>query len=293
MLGGLLNMPDTFDKFTEYLELKGLSAGTKKHYLYYFVGFGDLSKFNQAAANKFVLEHNNHPAVRAFITNLRTFLLSNCEELGFNEEVIRKVELAAKTGARAKKIPDYIAFDELGPLEQGFTNERNKLMMWYSFYGGLRVSELVNIGIYDFKVNWFEIKELVESGRPLSTAILIITGKRKKQRPAYIPGKLLKRTYLWLANHPIPGKYGENSKIFEIGVNRWQELVVKAGRKALEKKIHAHMFRHGCATWLHNLQGWDLKEIATYLGIESVSTVEIYTHIENKKLKSKFDSIFA
>ena len=279
------------EMFEEYLKLKGLSALTIKAYLYYLSKFGSMENFNQDYVNKFVLEEGNHPPARAFVNNLKTFLLTNSESL-VDPKIAGKVELPKKTGAKKREIPDILHEEEVLRIEPGFDSERNKIMLHYNFYQGLRVNELVNVSIFDFQVNWEDIKEKVDHGLGLDDIPLKIKGKRGKDRIVYVSGDLLKRTYLWLIKKELGGSAGDNTPIFEISERRWQILLKKAAMKAIGKDIHPHTLRHSCATWLRNVHGWDLKDIAEYLGHDSVSTTEIYTRIDNKKLRDKCSSIY-
>ncbi len=290
---GLKKIMALKEMFEEFLKLKGLSVLSMKAYLYYLGKFGGLDNFNQKYINRFVLQEGNHPPVRAFINNLRTCILTNgSSELSIYIEGAGKVELPKKTGAKKKDLPDILHEEEVLKVESGFSNERNKIMLHLNFYLGLRVNELVNIGLFDFQVNWDDVKSAVVNGSDLIDVSLKIRGKRSKERMEYVSGKLLKRIYLWLMERDIGGSEGENTPIFDIGERRWQILLKKASISTIGKDIHPHTLRHSCATWLLKVHKWDLKYIAEYLGHDSVSTTEIYTRIENEDLKDKCSSIY-
>ena len=72
-------------------------------------------------------------------------------------------------------------------------------------------------------------------------------------------------------------KRAENSDIFTIVKN----VAAKAG---IDKKISPHTFRHSFATHLLE-NGADLRTIQILMGHESITTTEIYTHLDNKHLK--------
>ena len=278
--------------FREYLKIKGLSELSIHHYMRYYNKFGDPLEFNQDKVNEFLLEHNNHPPVRAFINNLKTFLLINCDKFGLDDSNLRKIEVVKKTGAKAFKIPNVLSEKEVFKIEKGFNSERNKVMFHYNFYCGLRVSELISIGIFDFKLDWKEVGKKIKNYQPLQIATLIIRGKRGKERPVYVSPSLLRRTFKLLIDNGIGGQQGDNTPIFNIGERRWEQLLARASKRSIGKHVYPHILRHSCASWLYNDKGWGLKEIAEYLGHESVSTTEIYTHISNKKMRDKFEEIF-
>lgn len=278
------------NSFIEFLQLKGLSQLSIKAYLYYYDKFQEITDFNQDKVNKFVLMEGNHPPVRAFISNAKEFILSN--HLIADETTIRSIELAKKTGAKARKIPDILSLEQIQQLESGFGSERNKLMLWYQFYGGLRVQELIRIGIYDFAINWQDVDNNIKAGKNIKLTSLKIKGKRNKERIVYVPGWLIVRTYNWLIESFLGGKPGENTLIFKIGIRRWQQLLSIAAEKAIGKSINPHTLRHSCGSWLHHDRGWDLDEVKKYLGHESVVTTTIYTHVKDLQLEQKMNQAF-
>lgn len=278
--------------FKEYLQMKGLSPLSIYTYLLYYKRFGPLEGFNQDRVNSFALECNNQSPVRAFINNLRSFLLINSHKFNLDEVIIRKVELAKRTGAKERRLPVFIREEEVLRIERGFDSERNKLMVLYNFYLGARVSELINIGVIDFQVDWNDIDRKIKQNIALSNVPIKIRGKRSKERIEYVPPHILHRTHKWLLKVGLKGKPEDNKPIFRIGVRRWQVLLKKASVKTLGKNLTPHCLRHSCATWLYNIHKWDLKEIADYLGHDSIKTTEIYTHLDNSKLREKTDGLF-
>lgn len=280
--------------FKNYLELKGLSRLSIKTYLYYYRGFGGVTEFNKEHIDSFILAHGNHSPCRAFINNLRLFLLSNPEvitSIGKTEKDIEKIKLPQITGAIKQRIPKVITEEEVRIIEEGFKTERNKLMLLFNFYCGLRVAELVNIGIYDFKVTWSDFKDRVMNGL-VDTVELRIIGKRDKERIVYANKELMIRLFNYLMDNPLQGDVKDNTHIFNISIRRWEVLLNKTSLKVLGKPVHPHLLRHSCASWLHNKHGWDLKELKKYLGHVNVSTTEKYTHIEDEELKNSFSKIF-
>ena len=280
--------------FKNYLELKGLGSLSIKTYLYYYNKFGGIQNFDKDSITSFILGHNNHPPVRAFIGNLRMFLLNNPElivSINKTVDTIEKLGLPQIKGTIKKRIPITMSEAEVRLIEEGFKEERNKLMILFNFYCGLRVDELVHVGIYDFQTDWMTLKDRLQQGK-VDTIQLRIIGKGNKERRIFVNKEIITRTYNYLIDNPLKGEEKDNTPIFNIGVRRWEVLLHNKSQKVLGKAIHPHILRHSCASWLHNQHGWDLKEIARYLGHDSVSTTEIYTHINDKQLESKFNDLF-
>jgi integrase/recombinase XerD len=156
--------------------------------------------------------------------------------------------------------------------------ERNKVILETLFSCGLRVSELVGLKISDLHP---------QSG------ILKVTGKGNKERLVPLPSSLSRmiESYLQHTRSEVPLKYGEEDIVF---LNRngrrltrvmvfivVKNLALKAG---IRKKISPHTFRHSFATSLVE-GGADLRAVQEMLGHESITTTEIYTHLDRDYLR--------
>lgn len=181
-----------------------------------------------------------------------------------------------------RKLPDTLAIEEIDTLidaidltsEQG---ERNRAILETLYGCGLRVSELINLRISDLYFDEGFIK---------------VTGKGDKER--LVPIGPVTEKYITIYRkevrvhqeiHPIAkdtlflnrrGKPLTRAMIFTI----IKQLAEKAG---IRKNISPHTFRHSFATHLLE-NGADLRAIQQMLGHESITTTEIYTHIDRKHL---------
>ncbi len=142
-------------------------------------------------------------------------------------------------------------------------------------YGcGLRVSELCSIKKGDVRVAKREI---------------LITGKGNKQRIVPIGAKTLKslEEYLTLSSASVAELLVDekNTPIYPRMVQRltfkYMSMVSEAGRKS------PHVFRHSAATHMLD-NGADLNATKEFLGHESLSTTQIYTHVSVERLKSVY-----
>lgn len=156
--------------------------------------------------------------------------------------------------------------------------ERNKAMLETLYSCGLRVSELVGLKITDI-----HIKE----------GFLKVTGKGNKQRIVPIGSYALKYTVLYIENSR---KKNNIQKGFENTLflnNRGKALsrimvftIIKllADKAGIRKTISPHTFRHSFAT--HLIEGGaDLRAIQEMLGHASITTTEIYTHLDREFLR--------
>ena len=187
-----------------------------------------------------------------------------------------------------RKLPDTLATSEIDALISSIdlsTNEgeRNRAMIEILYSCGLRVSELVNLKISDL---FFE------------EGFIKITGKGNKQR--FVPIGLPTQNYIHLYRNTIRiqltihkghedtlflnrrGKQLTRAMIFTI----IKELAVSIH---LNKKISPHTFRHSYATHLLE-NGADLRSIQLMLGHESITTTEIYVHLDRKHLTQIMNS---
>lgn len=181
-----------------------------------------------------------------------------------------------------RKLPDTLAEEEIDALIAAIDlghpqGERNRAMLECLYACGLRVSELISLQLSDL---YFE------------EGFISVTGKGDKQRFVPISSHTQKyitiyRNEVRVHRHPKPeytntlflnrrGRQLTRAMVFTI----IKDLAVKAG---IQKIISPHTFRHSFAT--HLLQnGADLRSIQQMLGHESITTTEIYMHIDRSQL---------
>jgi integrase/recombinase XerD len=184
-----------------------------------------------------------------------------------------------KTG---RKLPDTLSSDEIDGLIKAIDltsneGERNRAMLETLYGCGLRVSELVSLKISDL---FFE------------EGFIKITGKGNKQR--FVPIGTLAQKYIQIYKSTIRIHLNvkkEHSDVLFLN-RRGSQLtramvftIIKdlAVKIELHKKISPHTFRHSFATHLLE-NGADLRSIQLMLGHESITTTEIYLHLDRKFL---------
>ncbi|NIJ45419.1 integrase/recombinase XerD [Wenyingzhuangia heitensis] len=186
---------------------------------------------------------------------------------------------APKTGL---KLPDTLSEDEINTIIDAIDlshpqGERNKAILETLYGCGLRVSELISLKISDL---YFE------------EGFIKITGKGNKQRlvPINLYTENIINDYLNTQRNLTPPNKGNEDILF---LNRRGNQLTRvmiftiikqlAEKTNLNKKISPHTFRHSFATHLLN-GGADLTVIQALLGHESITTTEIYLHIDKTKL---------
>ncbi|OOG68888.1 site-specific tyrosine recombinase/integron integrase [Flavobacterium sp. A45] len=212
------------------------------------------------------------------ISGLKSFFSYLIFEDFRNDNPLELME-SPKTG---RKLPDTLAVEEIDALISAIDlssneGERNRALLETLYGCGLRVSELVALKISDL---FFE------------EGFIKITGKGNKQR--FVPVGDLTQKYIGIYRNEVRvhlniqkgfedtlflnrrGRQLTRAMIFTI----IKDLAVKIN---LNKKISPHTFRHSFATHLLE-NGADLRSIQLMLGHESITTTEIYVHLDRKFL---------
>nr|MCS3815002.1 integrase/recombinase XerD [Mucilaginibacter sp. X4EP1] len=182
-----------------------------------------------------------------------------------------------------RKLPDTLSYPEINKLIDAIDvskpeGGRNKAILEVLYGSGLRVSELT---------------ELKLSNLYLDIEFIKVTGKGSKERLVPIGASAVKALKIWIENIRVhvPIKKGEEDIVF---LNRrgsrisrvYIFMVIKqlAILTGINKTISPHTFRHSFATHLVE-GGADLRAVQEMLGHESITTTEIYTHLDREYLK--------
>jgi integrase/recombinase XerD len=181
------------------------------------------------------------------------------------------------------KLPDTLNQNEIDALISAIDlshpqGERNRTIIETMYSCGLRVSEVINLKISDL---FFE------------EGFIRVLGKGNKER--YVPIHLEAQKYILIYKKEIrsqiqPKKGFEDTLFLNRrgnGLTRQMIFIILkdlAIKIDLKKKISPHTLRHSFAT--HLLQnGADLRAIQQILGHESITTTEIYVHVDKTYLK--------
>lgn len=182
-----------------------------------------------------------------------------------------------------RKLPEVLTKDEverlLGIVDLSTpTGERNKAIVEVLYGCGLRVSELINLRIADLHYEEY---------------YLTVTGKGDKQRivPLGNAASSQLRRYIREVRIHQNIKKGQEQYIFlnKSGSRLTRAMIFHiikklAGVAGIKKSISPHTFRHSFATHLVE-NGADLRAVQEMLGHASITTTEIYTHIDREYLR--------
>lgn len=237
------------------------------------------------------LNQNVKPATRARkISTIRIFFafLSQKAKLIENNPA-QYIE----TPKKEKRMPKYLSLDDSKKLldvtinEDDENKERDYAMITIFLNCGLRLSELVGINIQD--ISFEDCK-------------LNVIGKGNKERTIYLNKACINAIEAYLEVRPKEGIKQDNknsqkalflSKRRErISKRTVQYIVERELRKAgLDTtKYSTHKLRHTAATLMYQYGNTDIRALQELLGHESISTTEIYTHVNNEQVRNAVES---
>lgn len=155
---------------------------------------------------------------------------------------------------------------------------RNRAVVELLYASGLRISELTNARLENLN---------------LDDGIIRVTGKGNKTRlvPVGEKARGALRTYLDRERPELVGRKTGSEVFLSIRGTKltparvWQILKKVAKHSGIETNIYPHMLRHSFATHLLG-NGADLRIIQEMLGHADISTTQIYTHVDQRRLKA-------
>ena len=284
-----MNWTNAINDFNDYLKIeRGFSVNSISSYK------EDITKFKKFINyTKNPLEVNsddikgflhdiskelNSTSQSRIISGLRSFFEFLIFEKYIKDNPLNLIE-SPKT---SRKLPDVLSLEEIDLLiskidlsiEQG---ERNLAIIELLYGCGIRVSELVDLKISDL---FFEENFIKVTGKGNKQRLIPIGNITKKNINNYLHNSRNKiKVINTFKDHVFLNRRGKNlsrAMIFTI--------IKKLAKKAnFSKSISPHTFRHSFATHLLE-NGADLRTIQQLLGHESITTTEIYMHLDNKYL---------
>ncbi len=287
-----MNWKQAQQDYQHYLKIeRGLADNSIKNYLFdieKLVSFVEGNKLNEnpvqiqkETVQQFVYEiaKKINPRSQArIISGLKSFFNYLIFEDYRTDNPMDLIE-SPKIG---RKLPDTLSQTEIDELVNAIDlskpeGERNRAMLETLYGCGLRVSELINLQISDL---YFE-EDFIK-----------VTGKGDKQR--FVPISEVNKKYITIYRKEIrvhqKVQKGSDDVLF---LNRRGKKLTRAmvftmikqlaNKIGLHKMISPHTFRHSFATHLLE-NGADLRAIQQMLGHESITTTEVYMHVDRTHL---------
>ncbi len=284
---------DIIKKYNQYLKLeKGLSLNTLEAYN------ADITKLLVFLEGENIELLNTTPEdLEQFIAGLHDIgitarsqarIMSGIKSLfGFLmlEKIIEKDPSELIDSPRIGfKIPEVLSIQEIDSIIAAVDlskkeGQRNRALLETLYSCGLRVSELISLKLSDLY---------------LDDEFIRVEGKGQKQRLVPISKKAIKEIQFYMADrHLVTAKKGHEDFLFlsRRGTHLSRIMIFHiikelADEVGIIKIISPHTFRHSFAT--HLLEGGaNLRAIQMMLGHESITTTEIYTHIDRSRLRSE------
>lgn len=280
--------------FQDYLQLeKGLSENTQQAYVRDVV---KLQKFFSETVEKKIPERTSSRDLEIFIENLSEIgvaastqvrVISSIKNffqyLIYDESLQENPATTLESPRLSRKLPDTLSVEEIDamiaqiPMDTAI-GMRNRAIVETMYACGLRVSELIKLRISDLS---FSEDYITVIGKGNKERIIPIAEQTQHYIRKYIREvRQLKKTHkdsrdiLFLNNR---GKGLSRIMIFYI----IKDLAVLA---AIKKTVSPHTLRHSFAT--HLIEGGaGLRAVQEMLGHESITTTEIYTHIDRQYLQ--------
>lgn len=287
-------MNSILKKYKSYITLEqGLSNNTREAYLHdvekLFAYFEDekidflkveLEHFHSFAAALMDVGIGERSIAR-ILSGVRSFYKFLVLD-GYLEQDPTELLESPKIG---KHLPEVLSVEEIDAIEGVIDvstpeGQRDRAAIEVLYSCGLRVSELCNLLLSDLY---------------LDEGFLRVTGKGNKQRLVPISERAIRELKSWFAfRNSINIKPGEEDYVFISAARKkhlsritvFHNIKIYAEQAGIQKTISPHTFRHSFAT--HLLEGGaNLRAIQTMLGHESISTTEIYTHIDRRFLRDQ------
>jgi integrase/recombinase XerD len=191
------------------------------------------------------------------------------------------------TPRHAKKLPVFLTLEEVErllkvPTQKTLAGVRDGAMLEVLYATGLRVSELVSLGLND--VN-------------LVDGYVLAFGKGRKERLVPLGKHAIEKVQAWLAGPRAAMLKGKVARALFVtnrgrGFSRmgfWKLLRRYSVAAGITKEISPHKLRHSFATHLVD-RGADLRAVQAMLGHADLATTQIYTHVTTERLKRVYSA---
>ena len=242
-------------------------------------------------ASYLALNRGSNPATRARkLSTIRIFFAyltqkSNILEINPAQNI--------ETPKKEKRMPKYLSLEDSKKLlsvamdENDENKERDYAIITIFLNCGLRLSELVGINIKDIDFSEYKLN---------------VIGKGNKERTIYLNKACVNAIQEYLKVRPtVNVKNDEKKSQAALFLSRRLERISRrtvqyiVNRELLKagldtSKYSTHKLRHTAATLMYQYGKVDIRALQELLGHESISTTEIYTHVNNEQVRNAVES---
>ncbi len=273
------DLQEMVDRFASWMKGERKSPHTVKQYAYLVSSFlAIVGKRPSEVTREDIERFKNHIAVERKYSKATQYLFMKAIAHFYKFCMIRPPDnLTAPR--RSAKIPVYLSEREAGILLESTTDLTRKSILNVLASTGIRVSELCSLDTGD--VDLAEGIVRVRSGKGDKDRIVLMTEQCRSLLVEYSrfrAGIATPSSALFLSSR----KNRFDSSTIE-------RIVREEARKAgIQKRVTPHVLRHTFATALLR-NGGDIRFIQRLLGHSSISTTEIYTHVDDGALRSMYE----
>ncbi len=283
-----MNNQKLIDLYETYLTVeRQYSNNTKVNYQKDIIQFSEVIEKDLATVDsddahnyyEYLRQNYNNNSLLRKLSSVKNFY-----KYFVSEEILKVNPFEnVKASKVTKSLPKYLTVDDINMFLDSLSGDkpidhRNKAMFELLYATGMRVSELI-----DLKVKHINLNE----------GFVLVTGKGNKERIVPISDTALSCCKIYITKHRVKLLKEDNDILF---LNASGNKLSRQGiYKILKVKtemiglydVSPHKFRHSIATHLLN-GGANMKVIQEILGHSDISTVQIYAHVSNDKIKKEY-----
>ncbi len=232
--------------------------------------------------------HSKPATLARKVASIKVFFKYLCNK---TKKIPNNPSLDLETPKLGKRLPKYLTLEQSqellkvaqSPLPSSHGNHdnttRNYAIITLFLNCGMRLSELVGINIKD--IDFLENK-------------LNVIGKGNKERTIYLNKACINAINSYLRERPKEGvQFNSKDALFlseqrKRISNRTVQYIVKQELQLAgidPNKYSVHKLRHTAATLMYKYGNVDIRALQELLGHESISTTEIYTHVDNEQIR--------
>jgi len=288
-------MQELFNKYINYLEAeRNMSAYTVRNYSADLLDFFDflrakdissLKEVDRLTLRDYLAHLMKQGLVKASIARKLSAIRSFYRYL-IQEGMISTSPAATTSSPKLdKRLPSFLTLKEVKRLLEAPDlstpqGQRDRAILELLYASGLRVSELVKLGLEQLNLDSREIRvwgkgakeRMVLMGKPAAKALATYLSQG---RPNLLGKKRSSALFL--------NRYGER-----LPERRIQRILEQYARLAgIDRRVHPHLLRHTFATHLLD-GGADLRVVQELLGHAALSSTQIYTHVTKSQAKKVY-----
>lgn len=248
-------------------------------------GVPDIRRVDVTVLRRFLAEETDRGLAKTSIARLASSVRSYFKWMHRQRIVVANPAAALRAPKKRRTLPDPLTQAEVGrllaaPAKDGWIAARARAVVEVLYSGGIRVGEMQKLDLEDVD---------------LSSGVMRVKGKRKKERLAFLgaPARSALERYLALRQvemGPIPAEAlfvnNRGKRLSVRGLERVVDGQLK--RAGLAGRGSPHTLRHSFATHMLDA-GADLRSVQELLGHADLATTQIYTHVTPKRLREAYD----